>query len=134
MIFMVGLALGSGTLSRPAAVPYLTTRGSGILLALLLMALCFLQVFGLRSGAGGHPASIAVLLLAVGFLVSALFAWASLQGAPEQRPMTGPLYAADLLGGSAGALLASIVLVPLLGLEGATLVAALAAATTLLAV
>jgi hypothetical protein len=71
-----------------------------------------------------------LLLLAAGFLVAGVFAWAGLAGGADQHALIGPLYAADLIGGSLGSLAGSLVLIPFLGLpETALLAAALALAT-----
>jgi hypothetical protein len=60
------------------------------------------------------------LLMAAGFLVAGIFAYATLYEIKEQRMVISPLYAADLLGGSAGSLLGSLVLIPVLGLDVTT--------------
>jgi hypothetical protein len=57
------------------------------------------------------------LLAAAGFLVAGLFAYASLRGVRNQEGAISPLYAADLLGGCAGSVAASLVLVPLAGMD-----------------
>ena len=57
------------------------------------------------------------LLAAAGFLVAGLFAYASLRGVRDQERAISPLYAADLLGGCAGSVAASLVLVPLAGMD-----------------
>jgi predicted membrane-bound spermidine synthase len=76
--------------------------------------------------------STGILLGASGFLVAAVFAYAGLYRAPDQRRIVSPLYAADLVGGCAGSLAASLVLIPLLGMTGAGLAAALCALAALL--
>ena len=75
-------------------------------------------------GGGGVPA---VLLALCGVAVAAVFALAALEGAGA-----GPLYAADLLGGSLGSLCASLLLVPFGGLDSTALAAAAVAALGLL--
>ena len=62
-----------------------------------------------------------MLLLVCGFLVAAVFAYASLDRAPDQTAVVSPLYSADLVGGSAGSLAAGLVLIPLLGLPASAL-------------
>jgi hypothetical protein len=84
----------------------------------------------LYAGAGGGLAGSASLLFACGFLVAAAFAWAVLRGAPDGGTVIGPVYAADLLGGCAGSLVAGLVTIPMLGLPAT---AALAAALSLVA-
>ena len=132
MAFMGGLALGAWALER---LMRRTGRGriAGALtfaaFALLGLACAAL----LRAGAGGGLAGSSALLFACGFLVAAAFAYAVLRGAPDGGAVIGPVYAADLLGGCAGALVAGLVAIPMLGLPAtAALAAALALATLLL--
>ena len=61
---------------------------------------------------------LAALLVAAGFLVAGIIAYASLYGIRDQKQVIAPLYAADLLGGCLGSLLGSLVLIPFLGLDG----------------
>jgi hypothetical protein len=60
--------------------------------------------------------SASLLLLGAGLLTGALFAFASLWRVKNQGDVIAPLYAADLVGGSAGSLVASLVLLPLAGI------------------
>ncbi len=72
-------------------------------------------------------------LLATGFLVAAMFAYASLEGACDQRELVSPLSAADLLGGCLGTLAASLLLIPIAGMAAsAILVSPLALSCALL--
>jgi hypothetical protein len=74
-----------------------------------------------------------LLLLATGFAVGACFASAAARWPGDRQRAASSLYAADLAGGAAGAVLATLVLVPLLGLDGsALLMAGLAALLWLL--
>lgn len=76
----------------------------------------------------------AALLFACGLLVAAIFALAALEGSPEQRSVVSPLYAADLLGGSMGSIVASFFFIPVAGLGGsAWAMAVLALAALILA-
>ncbi len=81
----------------------------------------------LRAEALGGRGVPAVLLALCGAAVAAVFALAALEGAGA-----GPLYAADLLGGSLGSLGASLLLVPFAGLDVTALAAAAVAALGLL--
>lgn len=130
--FMAGLALGALALDRLAAAarpvgeartyqpgPGRTT--GGILLG-GFVCLALLVVWLLRDSTGWEYLPLtALLLLASGFLVAGLFAYASLLHRPDQRWVISPLYAADLLGGCFGSVVASLLLVPVLGLIGAAL-------------
>jgi predicted membrane-bound spermidine synthase len=65
-------------------------------------------------------------------VVGGVFAQASFASVADPARLVSPLYAADLLGGAAGGLLASLVLVPAFGLEGTAYgLAALGAASFL---
>ena len=132
MAFMGGLALGAWTLER---LVRRTGRGrfAGVLTLAALTALGLACAALIHAGAGGGLAGTGALLFACGFLVAAAFAWAVLRGAPDGGAVIGPVYAADLLGGCAGSLVAGLVAIPMLGLPAtAALAAALALATLLL--
>jgi spermidine synthase len=129
-MFMAGLALGSAAvhgLARRRSGKGLTRSMGVVLLAafvvLNLMAAWLLPA-GLVTGLGGTSA----LLLACGFLVAALFAYASLHQEPDQKMVISPLYAADLAGGCAGSLAASLFLIPVAGFWGAAVSMVLAVA------
>jgi spermidine synthase len=134
--FMGGLAAGALALDRLSAS---RRRGGAIPrwwgAALLAgLAALGLLVDGLTGrGLGGGLPAVTGLLAAAGALVSGLFAWVSLQGRSNQEGLVSPLYAADLLGGCAGSLLASLILIPLAGLAvSARWIAVLAALSLVL--
>ncbi len=72
-----------------------------------------------------------VLLLLAGAATAAIFGLATRIGLPDQAGVAGSLYAADLLGGCAGVLLATTLLLPLLGLTATGVTALLVAAAVL---
>lgn len=133
MAFMGGLALGAPALER-----LMRRTGNGRLIGALtfgaLAALGLACAALLHAGAGGGLTGSAALLVACGFLVSAAFAFAVLRGAPDGGSVIGPVYAADLLGGCAGALVAGLVAIPVLGLPATAALAATLALVALLAV
>ena len=130
--FMAGLAGGAGFVSltikggrfealSDTLAPYLK-------LGFLVLGLASFFMVHFSAAPGLWPTFL--LLLAAGFLVAGVFAWAGLAGGADQHALIGPLYAADLIGGSLGSLAGSLVLIPFLGLpETALLAAALALAT-----
>jgi hypothetical protein len=61
--------------------------------------------------------AVSALLFAAGFLVSAVLAREGFFVDSDQRKVVSPLYAADLAGGCAGSLLASLFFIPFLGME-----------------
>jgi spermidine synthase len=130
-MFMAGLAAGAVTVDRRVGSGD-APRLMGVGLVAALAGLSLLLSLTLRIGAGGGLFVASVTLLACGFLVAALFAYASLAGRPDQRAAISPLYASDLLGGCLGSLVAGLLLVPAAGLAGSALWVALVAALALL--
>jgi len=80
----------------------------------VLGTLVFFQTRSARFTGLGETAG---LLAAAGFLVAGLFAFASLRWPSGQEKAVSPLYAADLLGGCAGSVAASLLIVPLAGMD-----------------
>ena len=117
--FMAGLAAGAlgftaltMTGGRSRSIP----RWSGVALLGGLVVLGLLVGAATNLGALGGLLPVTVLLGATGALVAALFAYVSLHRSADQSSLVSPLYAADLVGGCAGSLLGSLVLIPLAGL------------------
>lgn len=140
MVFMAGLAAGSPVTVKAVKNPgsffpkslkfgngAISRRwiGKVLLIGFALLHLVFIAL--LKSGYPSGIFVIALLLFMTGFLVSGLFAFASLLSRyPErenhfrikdQKAAVSPLYAADLLGGCVGSLLGSLFLIPFLGME-----------------
>jgi spermidine synthase len=110
--FMVGLTLGGALLSRNRQPGRRT--GFVILAGLTLLAVstAWVTAAGLETGL-----SVALgLVLAAGTLTAALLGYASRYRLPREQPLVGPLFAADLLGGSLGSVAATLLLIPLWGL------------------
>lgn len=97
--------------------------------AAIALGTCAL-VLGARLTTSVLPQSAALLVMA-GASTAAIFGLATRIGSPDQARVAGRLYAADLLGGCAGVLLATLVLIPLVGLT-ATGLSALMVATAAL--
>lgn len=142
MAFMAGLAVGAvavGRLAGGKAAAGSVSRPLGVAILVAFVAMSLLVAHNVTAGTGSSLISVALLLAADGVLVAAVFAYASLhseragggrrlaargqsgEGAtnrmPEQTSLISPLYAADLVGGSIGSILATLVLVPLAGLD-----------------
>jgi spermidine synthase len=113
--FMAGLALGAFAFAR---MRHRISKGFGI--ALLVGFAGLSAVIGLEINSGGEAGlpEILGLLVLTGFFVSGVFAFAGLHAASDQGKVITPLYAADLIGGCIGSILASLVLAPLAGLAG----------------
>jgi spermidine synthase len=125
--FMAGLALGAW------AVPRLRAPWTGAALAGGLAGLGLAVALEVRWGFAASLPGIALVLFVAGLVVGGVFAQASLAAVADRARLVSPLYAADLLGGAAGGLLVSLVLVPAFGLEGSAYgLAALGAASFLL--
>jgi len=124
MSFMAGLALGAMAMNRLLDRPFGGRRkprryGAAILAGFVLLCACLAWTVSGSAAAG--LAHTAVLLFSAGFLVAAIFAYASLHHIEDQSRIIAPLYAADLAGGCAGSLLASLFLIPLAGMDVTTL-------------
>jgi spermidine synthase len=116
MAFMTGLALGAPavvSLIRSGVRPRVVGYGISALLAAIGLASAALMDAGLL----GARAGTALALAATGGLVAAAFAFAARHDAPGTTVQVGPLYAADLAGGCTGAVVAGLVLIPMLGLD-----------------
>ncbi|MFQ5628221.1 MAG: hypothetical protein ACE5I1_05625, partial [bacterium] len=120
MAFMAGLSAGSfvvNNLRKQNHNLYMISRwvGAGLLLGFVLLNLFF--AWQIDSGfSPGLVYSFALLAIA-GFLSSGIFAYVSLDRIADQSTVISPLYAVDLLGGCLGALLATLILIPMLGLQ-----------------
>ena len=141
-VFMLGLALGAEAMRRALARARPLPAWSLLRLAdaaLLLYALLLVPALTLlvRSGPGpGAWMGFTLLLLAAGALTGAQFPAASqlyLGGRSDVTRAASRIDAADQVGAMAGALLTGVVLVPLAGFAGATLLIALLKAASLAA-
>jgi len=132
-MFMAGLALGAAAAdllaARSAPPPVL-----GVAAPLAFAALNLLVTWLVVNGALLGLVSTSFLLLACGFLVAAVFAWAGLRRRVDQRTVISPLYAADLIGGCLGCLVACLILIPLAGLAASTALAGLLTLAALIVV
>jgi len=121
MVFMAGLAVGSIAIIRLAhtyTVKYGSlkkTAGRVLLLIFGVLNAAFIGLLALNYRADIF--SISALMFITGFLVAGIFAYASLYRVDDQAVVVSPLYAADLIGGCAGSLLGSLILIPFLGMN-----------------
>ena len=119
--FMAGLTLGAKAFERLSAAR--GHRGVAVAATLALVGLCGSIAALVWSPVEFGLAPTVALLTLDGALVAGLFAWAGASGG-DPGCAAAPLYAADLLGGSAGSLLAGFLLIPFAGLSAAAWVAA----------
>ena len=120
--FMAGLAAGTWALAR-AQHSWRSLRGAGYVVAGLLGGAAGGLAGLVELSAAPTLATASLALVVTGGFVGAGFGWASLRAGADQRGAIAPLYAADLVGGSVGAVVGGLLLIPLLGLTATALVA-----------
>jgi len=129
-VFMGGLALGAWLANRPAE----SRHGSLSLLAILIAAYAALLplLLPLLNRLGGSASSlvmvkviIALLTLALAVLVGMQFPLANRREFDGTAAGASRLYTADFVGACLGALLACMLLIPLIGVTGVCLLTAL---------
>jgi spermidine synthase len=117
--FMAGLALG--TLFRKKIIPVVTVR-SLLMLQLIIGMVVFLAIPLLtlmKRYTASHGLVYFIcfsLLFTIAFLVGGYFSMSSVIQTEKTRVVAARVYATDLLGSAAGALLTSVILIPRLGL------------------
>ncbi len=120
--FMAGLAVGAWLVARITS----STRRAAIVGRLTAALLAALAASGVATAAliwSESPMGLAqtgLVLLVGGAAVGGVFACAAVASGDERGSTIGRLYGADLAGGAAGSLLASLVLVPFAGLVPTT--------------
>jgi spermidine synthase len=124
--FMAGLTIGGWAFGRiPPSASAVSVRGrSGWVPVTALFG-----VAAVAWGSSSVPAvagltGTSLMLLATGLVVGACFAFAAAMWPGDRYRAASSLYAADVAGGAAGAVLATLVLVPLAGLDGSALLMA----------
>jgi hypothetical protein len=133
--FMAGLAGGGYAFGAPlpiaaGVVPRPKRGTSAVLSACAAAALVWASAAALPSMAG--LAGTSLMLFATGFAVSRCFAFASAEWVGDRAGAAASLYAADVAGGAAGAVIATLILVPAVGLDGSALMAAIGSAGLML--
>ena len=111
--FMAGLTIGAMGMDRylplpPREVGRGLAAGFGVFSLLLWV---------LNGGYAGSLWAVSFLLFVSGGLVAAFFAYVSLTAVTDQKSVVSPLYAADLLGGCVGSIIASLILIPFFGMD-----------------
>ncbi len=117
--FMAGLAMG--TLFREKIIPGVTFRSLLILQLIIgLMVLLSVPMLHLmKKYAASHGLVYLIcisLLFIIAFLVGGFFSMSSVIQTEKTRVVAAKVYATDLIGSAAGALLTSVVLIPQFGL------------------
>jgi spermidine synthase len=122
MAFMAGLTAGAWLVSRiatPGRRAGIVARTTAVLLASLAAVGAVTALLIARGSSMGLPSTGLVLFLG-GAAVGGVFACAAVASGDQTGGAIGRLYGADLAGGAAGSLLASLVLVPMAGLVPTT--------------
>jgi hypothetical protein len=121
MSFMAGLTAGALALHRLKGIEgerqQRMPKSLGIGLVLSFVPLAGWLAYRGHTDTGMRLPETAILLGVSGFLVAAVFAYASLSDRRHARDLIAPLYSADLIGGCLASLVATLILVPMLGLE-----------------
>jgi spermidine synthase len=135
MAFMAGLALGAfgvDKIKRATADGMIISRyiGIGLLMSFLVLNIGLGWAFQVSYSAELWVTTI--LLMFSGVLVAGVFSFASLHEVETQQDVISPLYAADLIGGCLGSVLASFVLIPMIGLAGSAYLMVILAGISLL--
>lgn len=115
--FMAGLALGAyltGRWIRHGARRVSLWHGCLLCMGFALFSMAAYR--GMESEWIAGLAQSTLALLIAGFLVAAALAYAAGDGSGDQGTLVAPLYAADLIGGCAGSMIASLLLIPGAGL------------------
>ena len=112
-VFMAGLTAGSFAVAKIRNPNRLV--GRSLLAAFGCLNLIFIAM--LNADGFSDIFEISLLMSVTGFVVAGLFAFASLRKIREQNNAVSALYAADMIGGCAGSLLGSLILIPFLGME-----------------
>jgi spermidine synthase len=131
MGFMAGLAAGALAAHHWALRGRRVTRrpGAGLLVGFAGISACL----SASPGIGNSLWLSGLVMLLTGALVSAAFAYASVRYYAHNQPgATAALYSADLVGGCAGAIIGTLVLVPIGGVAAAAALIPIAAAAGLL--
>lgn len=119
--YMAGLTLGAWAISEfyrsGSTIPRFRQSTGWLLPGGLVLVYGGYLVWSNSPVVGGLPITV-FLMMTTGFLVGGIFAFASLQGRKDGRTLVSPLYAADLAGGCFGAVLATLVLIPMVGMNG----------------
>jgi len=120
MSFMAGLALGAMLMNKamfrlPGNQGFSRWYGIGLLTGFCL--LCVFTRIEISTGVSLGLFAVSLMLAAAGFLVAGIFSYASLHEIEDQKKIISPLYFADLMGGCMGSLFASMIFIPLWGMD-----------------
>jgi hypothetical protein len=123
MSFMAGLALGAVAVDRSGlrGNPARAAVKWGLSLLGGFVLLCAAVAWQISTAGGPGLTLTSVEMAAAGFLVAAVFAYASLAKVDEESEVIATLYSADLVGGCLGCIAAALFMIPTLGLAATAL-------------
>jgi spermidine synthase len=134
MAFMIGLTIGATLINRlyhqrvSKNIFYIAGLGSVLLLGMISFSFGFAVRCDLLSGLAGTT----FILFFTGCLVSCIFAFASFYNVKVHQDTISTLYSADLIGGCAGSLLSSLILIPVLGMSATGIIMGILSLSSLL--
>jgi hypothetical protein len=134
MTFMIGLAFGAFITGKFLAGSESSANRQNRLGALMLLGFGSLNViiyYAIKLDFLGSLVSTSLMLVLDGIFVSAIFAFISLNRIEKRQKAMTWLYSADLIGGSIGALIASLILLPVFGVLDTSLLASAVAVCAL---
>lgn len=135
--FMVGLSFGAFIVNKFYALSTVHRNNQkhlGILLSLCLLLLSIVVFFLIKIDLMSGLFLISTSLFFDGIFVAGIFSFASLNKVENQHTVISQLYAADLIGGSLGSIVASLIFVPAFGLLTTALIMAVIAALSIILV
>lgn len=134
MTFMIGLALGAFIINKFFTDSESSANKHNWLGGLMLLGFGLLNVityYAIKLDFLGSLVSTSMMLILDGIFVSAIFAFISLNRVEKRQKVMTWLYSADLIGGSIGALIASLILLPIFGILTTSLLTAAVAVCAL---
>ncbi len=116
--FMAGLAIGAAFINKlyHRRISKNIFRLTGLGFIILLGVINFSFGFAVNGNSAAGLPGTSLVLFCTGFLVAGIFAFASFFNVKVQQDTISTLYPADLIGGCAGSLLSSLILIPMLGM------------------
>ncbi|MEG8946680.1 hypothetical protein [Rosettibacter firmus] len=116
--FMIGLALGAFTINKINSSLLISLNkikfvGLFLITGFVILNLCVYYL--IYTNYLNNLLFTLVVLLLDGFFVASIFSYASLYDVEDQKRVVSQLYAADLIGGSLGSVLSSLLLIPFAG-------------------
>jgi len=114
--FMIGLSLGAYLVNHFISSFKEKENYLGIILIISFLLLNLSVYYLMKTILQSSLIIFLFLLLLDGFLTAGIFSFASFYKTKNQQNLISQLYASDLIGGCAGSIIASLILIPFYGL------------------